>query len=315
MRKKFILIMIIVAGLTGCANRYHPFSMDKPDPASFFPPSHFAPGWSRDKGPTSYNPDNLYKYIDGSAELYLSYGFRKLVSSTYLYEKKEDNFLIMDIYDMGSGLNAFGIYSSYRGTKTQLLRIGTEVYLTDNSLTFYKGKNFVYLQSGRLFPETGAAMKKAAQMIAGKIPGRSERPLELSYLPGENMMERTSKYIPNELLGYRFLPGGIRAEYQLGRKKSTLFIALCYSPQEATDSFREYVEQIKKRGKNLTFRPDLFKETFFADDPYYGKVLVTRHRRFLVGITNLSNFQEGESLLRATLARIEMGEERAFETE
>ena len=34
------------------------------------------PGWQIAEGPVSYPPDDLYEYLDGGAERYLTYGFR-----------------------------------------------------------------------------------------------------------------------------------------------------------------------------------------------------------------------------------------------
>ena len=41
-------------------------------------------GWVRtDDGDRVHTPDDLFEYIDGSAELFLSYGFRRLAGRTY----------------------------------------------------------------------------------------------------------------------------------------------------------------------------------------------------------------------------------------
>ncbi|NOX97753.1 MAG: hypothetical protein GXO98_06835 [Nitrospirae bacterium] len=308
-RRLAFIITILVVGLWGCADRYFPLSREKSELENLLPPSSFSPGWRREKKPSSYNPGNLYEYIDGAAELYLDYGFKKLVTALYLYEGKKDYSLIIDVYDMGSELNAFGIHSSYRGSEAQLLEIGSEAYLTDYTLAFYKGKYFVYLQAGNPSGENKTSMKKAAQIVAERIPGQAEQPRELSYLPGENLLKNTSIYVPKGLLGYHFLPGGLQAEYQLGKEKILLFVGLSPSSREAREAFQGYVEQIKKAGKNLAFQTGLAEEAFFADDSYYGKVLVARHKRFLVGVVNLQNYKEGESLLKATLKKIEIREE------
>jgi len=309
-RKLAFIITILMVGGWGCADRPFSLGKEKSAPASLFFPSSFSPGWRREKKPSSYNPENLYEYIDGAAELYLDYGFKKLFTALYLYEGKKDDFLIIDVYEMSSELNAFGIHSSYRGSQAQLLEIGAEAYLTDYTLAFYKGKYFVYLQIGNPSGAMKAAMKEAAQMVAERIPGSAERPRELSYLPEEHLLPNTSKYVPDGLLGYHFLPGGIQVEYQLGKEKVSLFIGLAPSARKAQEAFQEYVGQIKKAGKNLVFQTGLSEEAFFADDSYYGKVLIARQKRFLVGVVNLQNYEEGESLLKATLARIENREER-----
>ena len=37
-------------------------------------------GWKRTKAPQVFGPDNLWEFIDGAAETYLTFGFQELVS-------------------------------------------------------------------------------------------------------------------------------------------------------------------------------------------------------------------------------------------
>ena len=47
-------------------------------------------GWKIAGEDQSYQRDNLYDYIDGGAELYLSYGFRKVCTRTYSKSDQPD---------------------------------------------------------------------------------------------------------------------------------------------------------------------------------------------------------------------------------
>ncbi len=307
MRRTLLLIILLVAGLSGCTSRYRsPGLLKKSYLKDLPPPSHFSSGWERERSPAYYVPDNLYKYIDGAAELYFDYGFKQLIATPYLYREKEGTTLIVDIYNMGSRLNAFGIYSCYRNSEAQFLKIGAEAFLTNYALAFYKGKFFVYLQTGTPSPETSSAMRKAAQLIEEKILEPSEPPGELKYLPRKNLIAGTPRYMSERLLGYHFLPGGLQAQYLSEGTKVLLFVALSSSAQQAETSLRKYSEHIKKAGQGLTFLTGFSGETFSAADPYYGKTIVSRYEEFIVGATNLPDFKEGELLLRAALQEIKL---------
>ena len=58
-----------------------------------------------------YSGRALFGYIDGGAELYLEYGFRKLGRQEVEYPGER---LVVEVYQMGSPIEAFGIFSVQR---------------------------------------------------------------------------------------------------------------------------------------------------------------------------------------------------------
>ena len=69
--------------------------------------------WTPSEAPRSFFPENLFEYIDGAAESYLSYEFRELLVVD-LVKKGTEATLTLEIYDMGSPVNAFGIFGAER---------------------------------------------------------------------------------------------------------------------------------------------------------------------------------------------------------
>ena len=53
-----------------------------------------------------YGPADLFVYINGQAELYLSYGFLRVVAGTFVSSAAPDQAIVVDVYDMGSRLKA-----------------------------------------------------------------------------------------------------------------------------------------------------------------------------------------------------------------
>src|SRR4030067_1939643 len=77
-------------------------------------------GWSLTETPATFLPGTLFEYIDGAAENYLSYGFRELVVGNYK-EHRVAATLTVEVYDMGGGTEAFGIYRSERYPESPFL--------------------------------------------------------------------------------------------------------------------------------------------------------------------------------------------------
>ena len=71
-------------------------------------------GWKKADPPNLYTPGNLSTYIDGGAELYISYNFKNALSMKYM--DSADNEIDVDIFDMGSAPDAFGVFAHSRET-------------------------------------------------------------------------------------------------------------------------------------------------------------------------------------------------------
>src|SRR3990170_5890286 len=65
--------------------------------------------WRYDGKDKTYDPQTIFDYIDGAGEVYRAYNF--LVLIVRRYERPNQPNLTVDLFDMGSADNAFGIFS------------------------------------------------------------------------------------------------------------------------------------------------------------------------------------------------------------
>jgi hypothetical protein len=119
--------------------------------------------------PAYYSPENLFSYINGAAELYLSHGFKSLLTVEWTPSGEEDKVIVLEIYDMGSRKNASTIYEIEKAGKKYLLPEGTESTLSNNLLQFYK--NSFYVRVISLFQSEGchSILKEIAHTIEKRI--------------------------------------------------------------------------------------------------------------------------------------------------
>ena len=71
------------------------------------PPDSFAPGWKKSGALREFPGSRLFDHIDGGAELFLEFGFKRLCLQRY--EKGKD-VLALEIYEMESPEAALGLY-------------------------------------------------------------------------------------------------------------------------------------------------------------------------------------------------------------
>jgi hypothetical protein len=252
------------------------------------PSTGFSKGWAMNGKSTTYTKETLYTYIDGEAELYMPYGFSTLVSVLYTKQGDSGAALVVDIFQMGSIIDAFGIYSYYRNPDAEKISIGGGGFIDESQLMFYKDRYFVRLSASGDNPE-GDVFISCAQAVANKIPGKSAPPDELALLKVPGIVSGTEKYTAQSVLGYAFFKKGLTADGALSGQPIKAFIILDKSVKDATETFNKYFSYLKEKGG----KPQLNKGTkgavtLVGRDPLYKGVLVRRSGGYVFGITNLN---------------------------
>jgi hypothetical protein len=146
--------------------------------------------WNKVEPPGTYTPRTLSDYIDGGAELYLSYNFKG--SLAVKYKDASENEIAVDIFDMGSSYDAFGVFAHTRETNAKDFGQGSEY--AAGLLTFWKGRFYVSILA---YPETPAsknAVTTLGRAIEGAIKEEGPVPPILALLPEENLQPETVRY-------------------------------------------------------------------------------------------------------------------------
>jgi len=268
------------------------------------PAPGFSEGWTLEGKIKTFNPDNLYKHINGEAELYLPYGFKTLGAALYISKDSPDKALAADIYKMGSPLDAFGIYSRYRNPDAPEAKIGSGSFVNDSQLMFYQGSYFVQLSaSGSTNPEPGAFID-CAWAIAKNIPGGSSRPAELEFLNISGITPRTETYISQSVLGYAFFKKGLTARAILDGESVRIFVILGESEKDAGDMFMRYTVYLKDAGVQPQINNKNSGATLITLDPLYKGLILRQSGRYLVGVSNLRDPLKGAPLIDKIELRI-----------
>ncbi len=147
-------------------------------------------GWTKTTPPDTYMPATLSSYIDGGAELYLSYNFKKALSIKYKGAGDEE--IAIDVFDMGSSYDAFGVFAHSRETVDASVGQGSEY--AAGLLTFWKGRYYVSILA---YPETPAKKEivfRLGRAIAAAVPADGPLPPVLGLLPADGLQPETVHY-------------------------------------------------------------------------------------------------------------------------
>lgn len=148
-------------------------------------------GWRR-VDPEFYGPDDLYRYINGGAELFIAYRFASLVSQPYLAADGEE--IRLDVFDMGSPASAFGIFTHSRESVDRFVAPDVESEYAGGLLHFWKNRYYV---STLGYPETEARtalIRELAQRLVERIDGSCDAPGVVALLPATDLVPGSVRY-------------------------------------------------------------------------------------------------------------------------
>ncbi|MDR1879635.1 MAG: hypothetical protein LBQ78_01705 [Tannerellaceae bacterium] len=130
-----------------------------------------------------YTGEALYDYINGGAELYLSYGLAGMTGCKYNGEGLPQ--VTVEVYEMTSPKNAFGVYTQSRDREEYAYGQGSQSY--DDFILFWKDRYFVTITTHKATPESREALKYLASLIEKAIPAKGEIPALVKELPTEGL--------------------------------------------------------------------------------------------------------------------------------
>ena len=133
-----------------------------------FPPEVLAGGWQLDGRVETYDPSNLYEKINGAAEQYLSFGFRRL---DYLTLAKDQHFLTIEVYDQGEFGNTLGLFSAQRDASRKVTTRPDGVYFYSTSVGAIGGyENYYFKISGNSTAEAVTSKATALVEVLARLP-------------------------------------------------------------------------------------------------------------------------------------------------
>ena len=277
MRRWFVPALATAGLILGCS------SPQGVDLGALLPEETALGGWTIAEGPIEFGPEDLYDYLNGAAERYLSYGFVQALHLRYEIEGDDRSGITLDLYDMGSDLGAFGIYSMGRRPDSPAVDWGTEGSAGGNAAQAFQGRIFVHGVTDYEEPMVVSALHAMIQSVTRKIGSEGSRPAGLDPLPDQAMVPRSEQYVAADLLGHAFLPGGVLARYRLDGHEARLFFSDLGSAARAGEAVA-LLENHRARRIEVQSTPSPGAGGFSYSDPEAGSGMVIAAGRFVAGI-------------------------------
>ena len=249
-------------------------------------------GWERLGQIREYNPNNLFDYINGAAELFIHYKFNLLNIQEYI---KGNTNIKVEIYQHESPLYAFGMYSQERYSDSDFLDIGAQGYGHSDYLNFVKDRYYIKLIGSK---SQFSQLKLIAEEVADNLPGDSQLPQEISDLPSKNRIDHTEKFIADNFMGLSFMNDVMVANYKSEGKDFFVFIMYGEDSEQCKKTVESYYKFADKSPKKI-------KSGFHKiDDPYNGTVYLQWKDDLVWGVMGLDSKKLSKEYIQMTQQNI-----------
>lgn len=181
-----------------------------------------------------YERENLFDYMNGGAELYLSYDFQKLLVQKYKAKEME---ITVEVYQMETSEDAFGIFSLEQ--EGEVFQIGDKAFYSSGLLKFWKDNFFVRIMDISGDDKSKDVILDLGEKIGSQISRKGKLPELLSRLPKEGLIPNSEKFFHKQivlnnlyflstenLLDLSEKTSAVMADYSLGKMSLKLLLVL-----------------------------------------------------------------------------------------
>ena len=151
--------------------------------------------WKASGEDAVYDRKTLYGYMDGGAEVYLAFDFREVFVRKYA--DAEENELVLDIYDMGSPAEAFGMFSCDRQDPDA--GIGQASEYGPGLLRFWRGRYFVSVTVSGNEDKAEKAVLELGKAVAPLLGPDGAPPDMIKLLPPAGLRAQKTAYFHNHV--------------------------------------------------------------------------------------------------------------------
>jgi len=132
-----------------------------------FPASGAVAGWQKTSDTRVFAAKDLWQYIDGDAEQYISAGVVSTSTSDYKYQSQLE--AVVDVYTMGDSNGARKILETGQTKDAKSVQLGDAALTYAQSVTFRKGPYLVRIVAYESTPDAPQALLALAHAVEAKL--------------------------------------------------------------------------------------------------------------------------------------------------
>jgi len=147
-------------------------------------------GWRLRETVDNYDRESIFSYINGAGEVYRAYHFINV--DVYHYSKPGAPNITVEVFDMGSPEDAYGVFSYSREEEKDGIGQGYEQ--RGNLICTWQGRYYICVLADDKTDETEDVILTLAKKIAGAVTELGEKPELIKILPTDSLVSQRIRY-------------------------------------------------------------------------------------------------------------------------
>ncbi len=238
-----------------------------------------------------YTGEDLWDYINGASDGYMSYHFERLDIAEYI--DGQGNTVKVEIYKHQKPEDAYGIYSTERSPDYHFVEIGTEGYAEDNLVYFVTGPYYIKIIAAPGTSVVQDELMKIAKIIGDFLVENPSPPPVLAMFPKDGKILHSERFVATNVLGHEFLSDFFMADYDMENQQFTLMIHKGASEENCLNMLQKYYNYTKEPMPAKTQNG-----LYTVNDKYNGTIYFFLKGNGLIGFMGLN-----DNALRDRLAK------------
>jgi hypothetical protein len=148
-------------------------------------------GWRSVDDGQIFDTESIYSYIDGHAEVYMSYGMVRCLSRRYAGPEGEPD-IVVDLFEQASSADAFGVFTHDRDGEE--VDVGQGGLFRHGWLSFWKGHWFGSVYAEGESEASAEAVLALGRAAADAIAEVGEMPSLVAELPEDGLDPRSVRF-------------------------------------------------------------------------------------------------------------------------
>jgi hypothetical protein len=254
--------------------------------------------------PEYYHPDDLWVYLNGGAPAYVDYGLEEMVA--FRVTPVDGSVEIeTNLFDMGSNLNAFGIFSAERPPDGRSATYGVDAHRSDSTLFFWQNRYYVKIIAYDPNHETGEFLSLLARILSDALPKKGNRPQLFSAFPSKGRVHNSEHYIRRDVLGHHYFHDGYRVLYKKNGGEYQIYLIRGTDKKTVTPNVAKYIVFMKGDAENIDDDCGIGEQCFSGTHEFYGSVLCARRGKDIIVILGHDNRERTREIVIEMFEQLE----------
>ncbi len=271
-------------------------AVSKANVLSILPDSRDLPHWQVHPDHTIYQGEELFAFMNGGAELYLEYGFGKLLVAGYQNRYKDD--IQLELYRMESDKAAYGVFTVLTSNMEVNGKIDQKSVMDDGRLYFWKDRFLGVIYSLEQNRRTWQSIHELANSVSLNIPSEGQIPGLMSiidvngliknpvYFTG-NIGSRDFYHLDSDLKGLLDFNEGV-----IGHYSNEMMMLLGFSSSNMAENALNLLNDRISTKQNIAKRRNI-GDSFAYTDNRNNFIHLSTENRYIIIIISDSDSVDG----------------------